>query len=345
MPLELDERKQTLLEAIVINYVDRAEPVGSTFLASLETLKVRSATIRSELAEMTDLGLLRQPHTSAGRVPSDQGYRFYVDHLMPDQSLNRVQMRKMTLAHRAGEGDLEQLLAQTCRILTALTSYTAVASPPASDSPVFRQVQLALVAERRLLIVVVLAGGQVVHRLLEIPAGFTLQQIQQASNRLAALLEDQSAARATELRGTDYEAPPGCRELLDSVLGQIAQGLASEAEHLFIEGASRVLDQPEFRDGGRAEPIVRFLEERRTALQLLSKVMAQRDVAISIGSENPVPSLHEISLVIARYGAGGSSSGWVGVLGPTRMQYAQAAAAVRSAAAALTTLLAQLELA
>src|SRR5688500_10571133 len=173
----LDRRKQALLQAIVMHYVDRAEPVGSHFLAAQEALRVRSATIRNELSEMTDLGYLRQPHTSAGRIPSDLGYRYYVDHLMTWERLSSAHARAIRNTQRINEGDLEQLLVQTCRVLSGLTRCTSVASPPTTAEAVIRQVHLVQPAPRRLLAVVVLDNGQVLHRFAEITADLTPAQV------------------------------------------------------------------------------------------------------------------------------------------------------------------------
>src|SRR5215210_2872490 len=180
--MELDRRKQLLLQAIVQSYVRSAEPIGSEWLATNQELGVRSATIRNELAEMTDLGYLRQPHTSAGRVPSDLGYRYYVDHLMRWDPLPAGDARAIRSAHRMSDGDVEQLLVQTCRVLSSLTGYTAVASPPAAGEPIVRQVHLVQVAAQQLLAVVVLDNGQVVHRFADVPQTLTPAQATRLSN-------------------------------------------------------------------------------------------------------------------------------------------------------------------
>ena len=150
--MELDPRKQTLLQAIVDAYVRSAEPVGSEWLAAHQNLGVRSATIRNEMAEMTELGFLRQPHTSAGRVPSDLGYRYYVDRLMQQHPLLGPQARPLRELGRFSDGDVEDLLRQTCRVLSSLTRYTSVASPPVNEQPRIRQVHLAKMSERQLLL-------------------------------------------------------------------------------------------------------------------------------------------------------------------------------------------------
>jgi heat-inducible transcriptional repressor len=338
--MNLDRRKQTLLEAVVLTYVQRAEPVGSHLLAANEALGVRSATIRNELAEMTDLGYLRQPHTSAGRIPSDLGYRYYVDHLMTWDRLSAAHARAIRGAQKLSEGDLEELLVQTCRVLSSLTRYTSVAAPPSSEEPSVRQVHLVPVASRRLLAVVVLDNGQVVHRFCEINRDLLPGEVTRIGNALDALLRDTPISRVQHAALSAEELAPH-EEVIKAVLAVVGRGLAGEDGDLYVEGASHMLEQPEFRDSNRVEPLVRLLEERRTAYEMLQQLLQRRDLAVSIGQEHPHEAMHEVSLVAARYSAG-ATSGWVGVLGPTRMDYAQAVPAVHYAARVLSETLSRL---
>jgi heat-inducible transcriptional repressor len=341
--MNLDRRKQSLLEAIVVAYVDRAEPVGSHFLASDARLGVRSATIRNELAEMTDLGYLRQPHTSAGRIPSDMGYRYYVDHLMTWERLAPGDARTIRTGMKVSEGDVEQLLTQTCRILSSLTRYTSVVTAPASAEPVLRQVLLAQVTPTRLLSVAVLDNGHVVHRFCETTRSLSPSEVTRVGNALAELIVDLPASKVRQVSPvveemTQYE------EVLRSLIGIIASGMAGEDGEIYMEGASRILDQPEFRESDRVEPLVRFLEQRKTAFETLQKLLSEENVKVSIGHEHPHEAMREVSMVAARYSAGNRSHGWVAVLGPTRMHYAQALPAVQYAARALSETLARLGL-
>ena len=341
--MHLDRRKQTLLQTIVMTYVERAEPVGSHFLAAQESLGVRSATIRNELAEMTELGYLRQPHTSAGRIPSDLGYRYYVDHLMAWDRLSPTDARSIRGAQKLSEGDLEQLLTQTCRVLSSLTRYTSVASPPASEEPVIRQVHLVQVAPKQVLAVVVLDNGQVVHRFSEVGASLSPSAVTRLGNILDTHLRDRPISQVPQ-------APPAVDEareydeVLRTLLAVVGRGLAQEEGDLFLDGASRILEQPEFREANRVEPLIRFLEGRRTAYEILRRLLEQQDLAVSIGHENPHEAMHEVSFVAARYGTGSGRFGWIGLLGPTRMHYEQAVPAVQYAARVLSETLSRLDL-
>jgi heat-inducible transcriptional repressor len=337
----LDRRKQSLLQAIVVAYIDRAEPVGSHFLAEQSALGVRSATIRNELAEMTDLGYLRQPHTSAGRIPSDLGYRYYVDHLMAWDRLAATEARAIRGAQKVSEGDLEQLLIQTCRVLSSLTRYTSVAAPPTATEPQVRQAHLAQITPRRLLAVVVLDNGQVVHRFVELPRELSPAEVTQVGNALDQLLRDTEVSRLSQVTPPQDEMAPYA-DVFRALLSVIGRGVVEEEEDLVLEGASRILDQPEFREANRVEPLVRFLEERKTAYEVLRTLLTERSLAVSIGQENPHASMQQVSVVAARYGAGERLSGWVAVLGPTRMHYEQVVPAVQYAARALSETLSRL---
>jgi len=333
--MQLDRRKQTLLQTIVVTYVNRAEPIGSRFLAGQEGLGVRSATIRNELAEMTDLGYLRQPHTSAGRIPSDLGYRYYVDHLMAWEPLSPGDARAIRGAQRLSEGDLEHLLVQTCRVLSSLTRYTSIASPPTSREPEVRQVHLVQLTPRRLLAVAVLDNGQVTHRFCELAENLVPSAVTEISGFLDESLRDRAvSAVAGALAVPDRMARH--EDAIRSVHAAIARGLADERAELYVDGASHILEHPEFRETDRVEPLVRFLEERRTAYETLRQWIERESLTVSIGQENPHRALREVSLVTARYSAGPRRSGWLGVLGPTRMHYGHAISAVRYAARALT---------
>lgn len=339
--MHLDRRKQSLLQAIVVHYVENAEPVGSQFLASNETLGVRSATIRNELSEMTDLGYLRQPHTSAGRIPSDLGYRYYVDHLMTWDRLPAADARTLRGAQKISEGDLEQLLSQTCRVLSNLTRYTSVATAPASGEPIIRQVNVVQVAPTRLLAVVILDNGQVVHRFTEVPRALSPVEVTRLGNVVDALLKEVPVSRAGQVSLPLEELPIGA-DVVRLVLGVVSRGVVGDEGELFLDGASHMLEQPEFRDSNKVEPLVRFLEERKTAYETLQQMLEAQNLTVSIGRENPHEAMQEVSVVAARYSAGTRLHGWVGVLGPTRMHYAQAVPAVQYAARLLSETLTRL---
>jgi heat-inducible transcriptional repressor len=337
--MELDGRKRALLHATIEHYVARAEPVGSEYLAASGSFGVKPATIRSELAELTDLGYLRQPHTSAGRIPSTRGYRYYVDHLMRWAPLPRGATTRL---RHISAGDVEQLLVQTCRLLSSLTGYTSVAAPPAGESAGVRSVHLVQMGGTRVLAVAVLENGRVIHRFAELLRPLSPAAVTRLSNGLDEMLRGATQPAGVAPVPAELAADD---EMLRSLARLITRAVSEEARETYLEGASHILEQPEFRDADRVEPLIRFLEERRSLYEQLRVLLAGRDVAVVIGEENPHPPLHECSVVIAPYQAGDRLTGWVGVLGPTRMLYPQVAPAVDLAARSLTEAFARIGLA
>lgn len=334
--MELDPRKQALLQAIIDTYVRSAEPVGSEWLAAHRNLGVRSATIRNEMAELTELGLLRQPHTSAGRVPSDRGYRYYVDRLMDRRPLPAPHARPLRELGRLSDGDVEELLRQTCRVLSSLTRYTSVASPPVAEHPRIRQIHLAKMSERQLLLVVVLDNGCLIHRFAEPPQRLTPAEVDRLCCALDHVL---SGAEAGAVAAAASRLPgelAGYRDTFVSLLSVVERSMSAEEGDLYLEGASRMLEQPEFRDAGKVEPLIRLLEARKVAFETLQEMLSGDPLTVVIGSENPQQVFQECSLIAARYGAGRSAVGWIGVVGPTRMPYGYTVPAVKMAARALT---------
>jgi heat-inducible transcriptional repressor len=339
--MELDQRKQILLQAVVDLYVRRAEPVASEWLADHQSLGVRSATIRNELAAMTEMGYLRQPHTSAGRIPSDHGYRYYVDRLMTCAKLSHGEMGALRTIGRLSDGDVEELLRQTCRVLTSLTQLTALASPPIAAEPRARQVHLVQMAPTQLLVVLVMTSGRVVHRMVELAQALKPADV----GLLSRSVEEQLRSGAGEGAVVRPEATPegqALRPAAQAVVAAVRRAVDREQEELVLEGASQILGQPEFRLVDKVEPIIRLLEQRITVFETLRSLLAGERMTVIIGAENPCVEMRECSLVAARYGVGSRLSGWIGVLGPTRMHYERALPTVEVAARALSRALARL---
>jgi heat-inducible transcriptional repressor len=340
--MELDQRKQILLQTIVDVYVRRAEPVGSEWLAAHhQNLGVRSATIRNELAEMTEMGYLRQPHTSAGRVPSDQGYRYYVDRLLSWARLSAAEANAIRGIGRLTDGDVEGLLTQTCRVLTTLTHLTSVASPPVQEEPRVRQIHLVQMAETQLLLVVVMESGQLLHRFTTVPQRLKPSEVDALSHVLDDLFRAQPLGQPVAVPDTLPEAP-GREPALRALVAALQRALREEDEEFVLEGASHILGQPEFRDVDKVEPIIRLLEQRKSAFETLHSLLVDSRMTVVIGAENPRAEMRECSLVAARYGVGTQMSGWIGLLGPTRMLYERALPAVDMAARALSQALTRL---
>lgn len=342
--MNLDERKRNILGAVVRDYVDTARPVGSEELATRHPWGVKSATIRNEMAELSEQGYLRQPHTSAGRIPSDQGYRFYVDHLMvarPMDAEERPSDRSL---------ELESLLRQTCALLTRTTSYTSVATPPRPADTQVGQVFVSPVGDGRLLLTVLLSTGQVENRLVFPSApedrdvtGSDLVSLGNALNAIfgGKTLDAINAADVKPAAPTEFGLP--LRRLFEALAQATCLAVQEAAdEGVYLEGASEILRQPEFRDAAKFDGVLAALQTRTLLFQTVSRALLGPDVAVVIGTENHVPAMHECSVVTASYYIGTRERGTIGVVGPTRMDYDRAVPAVGFFARTLTQTLTRL---
>lgn len=334
--MELGERKRKILGAVVHDYVATAEPVGSESLAQKYNLGVRPATIRNEMAAMSELGYLRQPHTSAGRVPSDLGYRYYVDRLMP---MPRLGSRE-TLRARGGfeqcDTEVEELIQQTCRILSSLTMCTSLATPPKTDEVCAQHVMVSILGPGRLLVVTVLNTGHVDHRFVEYDGALSPTDVLAITNIANERLRASGPGRTAPLP----REIAGLKDVYAKVAQTVQQAVASGSEdEVYMDGTGNILRQPEFHQGERISALLTALEQRKALYQVLSKALLGPDVTVIIGSENQVAEMRECSFVTARYSVGDRVVGSIGVIGPTRMDYRRAVAAVRFMAANLGEML------
>ncbi|HZG37163.1 MAG TPA: heat-inducible transcriptional repressor HrcA [Nodosilinea sp.] len=357
--LPLSARHEQVLQATIRHYIATAEPVGSRALAQEYDLKVSPATVRNTMGLLEKYGLLYQPHTSAGRVPSDFGYRLYVDRLMSPS----VRVRRRVDAALAEELDwvgrsLESLLRSTTQILAQISGYLALITVPQSSAAIIRHIQLVAVDGGQVLMVVLLDSLATQSVVVQLPA--MLGGAAQATEELGRHLEILSNFLTHHLRGRPLADVASLNwggldaefqhygALLCQALGDLAQrSQVTETPQLVISGLSEVLRQPEFSDAQRIKSIVRLLEEDQSQLWPLffdsppvaSQTLNGVDVKVWIGAENPLEPMQGCALVVSNYTRYDTSVGSVGVLGPTRMVYENAVAVVKSAADYLSTAL------
>ena len=352
--MELDSRKQRILEAIVLDYVATAEPVGSHVLVERYSLGVKSATIRNEMAEMSDRGYLRQPHTSAGRVPSDLGYRFYVDQLMQLPVVPVGESSRMRRLLESAATELDAVLRQTCRLLADMTRLPAVATSPQSDDLRLRQVIMSPAGSEKTLLVLLFSNGRTDNRLLTLKTEISDAAV--LANALTARWGETTINTLGTTMGAG-DPPPEINRLashfrrLSDEIFAVARRLSVDAP-MYVEGAHAVLNHPEFRDVERLSQFIATLQERaamldilRTALDTVQSGRFQVPVRVTIGGEMGRAEMTEYSLVTSPYYVDGRESGSIGVLGPTRMDYGRAASAVGLMARAVGDLLTRLSVA
>lgn len=317
----LDERKAAILRAVVEEYIETAQPVGSGAVAP--QVGASPATVRNEMSALESEGYLRQPHTSAGRVPTDKGYRFFVDALTEPAQLGMPHAQQVRSFFAQAHGELEGLLHDTTRLLTDLTQYAALVTPPGQESATLRSVQLVGLGSRHAVLVVVLSNGAVAKHTIELDDDTGEERLAAATAHLSAHLVGlevggvPSAVPATGDALTDAASTKAVGALRDDATGD--QSLA------FVGGAAQMAQA--FDAVETVRQVLAILEEQYVVVTVVRDVL-DRGQQVAIGTETGVVPLAECSLVVAPYEIDGERAGSIGVLGPTRMNYPQAMAAV-----------------
>lgn len=316
----LDDRKAAILRAVVEEYIDTAQPVGSGHVAKAPGVAVSSATVRNDMAVLEEEGFLRQPHTSAGRVPTDKGYRFFVDHLVQPQGLGASQSEQVKDFFNRAHGELEQMLHDTSRLLADLTDCAAVVVGPPHDATTIRSVQLVDLTERVVLVVAVLANGVVEKHTVELGEPVDPEVAAAAHAHLAKHLVGADA-------GAIAVPPPSGRADVDRLVGAacVALGAHVDDDHVFVDGAVRMANAFDAVETVRS--VLSILEQQLVVVSLVRDVL-DRGLSVAIGSETGMEPLNECALVVSPYQVAGEPAGSIAVLGPTRMHYPQALAAV-----------------
>ena len=339
---ELDPRKQSILRAVVFEYVSSAEPVGSELLVQKYDLGVKSATVRNELAELSDQGLLEQPHTSAGRIPSDSGYRYFVDRLIVTR--DPAQATKQQVRGAAEEGEaLSSMLRETTRALSRLTHLLTAATLVRDANLTVRNIIVSALSPTQSLLVLVLSNGHVENRMIEVPAGMTLQDLGRANELITQI----SAGKT--LRWFARNKPPGAsgNTVLEKFIGSIWNALRSMSRDLTrgavtTEGEEFLFAQPEFqRDLGALSEVIETLKDSDVLMDALNAPTDQ-PYAVTIGREHKQEQLHQFSVVRQTFFVGQNEAGTIAVIGPTRMAYDTSIPLVNFAARALSDSLTKL---
>ena len=323
---ELAERQRELLRAVIREYIATAEPVASAALVRRYGLGVSSATVRSELAALEDLGLLTHPHTSAGRVPTDLGYRYFIESLMPRPSL--LPDEQVTVSHQFQQalGNTSEWLRLAASTLARLTTEAAIVTQPATRRTALRHVEAVPISERRVLLVAVLDGGAVHQQLVELRDPVTTDHLRRLSMRLSSALAGQDAAAARQ--AAVKEAGPD-QQIVTALARVLEEHDAGRGRDVYYDGIQNILAQPEFAATDRIRDMLSLLEDRTRLSEILPQELGAGEVHVAIGSEHRLEPLRGFSLVFGRYGASGDIVGYVGVVGPTRMDYARSIGAVR----------------
>jgi heat-inducible transcriptional repressor len=345
VPVELDERKAAILKAIVRDYVRGGGPVGSKRLVEQEGLGVSTATVRADMAVLEQEGFIVQPHTSAGRIPTDKGYRYFVDTLSSTEALQPEQ-RDALEQLLLGAHDLEDLLRRTSGALSQLTQFAALVVAPRMNQSRLRHVELVALGPTNVLAILIADTGRVEKRmiLLETPiAEHDVHRARHAVNEAAGGLRAGSAPDV--ISGVSVGAPPELRPLLDAVAEAVRHDLGATrqpSDQVFVGGSSNLAGPGYFDRLEQVKQVYETFEEQVILLQTLRDALDAGNPAVRIGTELPLVELAACSVVAASYGADGDVIGSLGVLGPTRMDYSRTLAAVQAVASSLEKALGEL---
>lgn len=317
----LTERQRMILSAIVDDYIRSAEPVGSRSISKRGDVGYSAATIRNEMSDLEELGYLEQPHTSAGRIPSNKGYRYYVDHLLSPGPLTAVEKGLITSFFENKIQELESVVQQAASILSNLTNYTAIVLGPEIYKNTLASLQLIPLNERKAVAIIVTNTGYVENRTVSIPEGAPVAEIEKFINLINSKLKGVPLYRLrskmyTELISELSKHVAGYEELIAIISSVLHE---HESDRLYLGGATNMLSQPEFKDVDKVRTIFELFDQAQPLLNMLASTPA--GIQVKIGGENQLEAINNCSVITATYSIEGQSIGTIGILGPTRMDY------------------------
>lgn len=324
--MQMDERKRKILLAIVQDYIATAEPVGSRTISKKYDLGASPATIRNEMADLEELGLIEQPHTSAGRVPSDQGYRYYVDYLMERQRVSKEEQRFVSRGYELKAKEIAQVIQRTTGLLSEMSNYTAIVLGPQAGKSAFKHIQLVPVDVGKALLVVVSQSGMVYNKLIETPEGINNEDLQQITRVLNAKLEGLTIQdiKRTLIQDIYFELSKN-EHIFQMAMQLLEQDrpLNFGEEKVYLSGTLNMLNQPEFRNLDKVKSLLGLFDQESVLKDIMYNASDKEGLSVTIGGENQIAEINECSMITATYHIDGKVVGALGVLGPTRMEYAK----------------------
>lgn len=331
----LDDRKKLILQAIVEDYIKNAEPVGSRSIAKKTSLKLSAATIRNEMCDLEEMGMLIQPHTSSGRIPSNAGFRFYVDNLMHKYQMTALEIDRLRSAMFNRVRELDNVIKEVSSAFSAITSLPTFAMLPINESGAVKSVKLANVDGRTIMVIVTDSSGLIKNKLLRLRRVVTEEEVSKLNDVINENLSglDMSGYMNLDNVMGITQAVGENTEILSSILELIHEAQKEiESKQVFVEGAANILRFPEYNDVDKIKNILELFDDDEVLGEVVEVVHNDNkgnDVGIYIGDEIPLPQLRENSLVVSRYKVGDNLMGIVGVIGPQRMDYARVASGIK----------------
>ena len=334
--MELNERKEKILNAVIRTYLETGEPVGSRTISKYTDLNLSSATIRNEMADLEELGYIIQPHTSAGRIPSDKGYRFYVDNILKEK-LSEIDEREKKVTEKEDiliekVDKVETLLQNMAKVLATNTNYTTMVSAPKSQGNKIKFIQLSVLEEQQLLCTVVSDKNHVVNKIVKVSQDINQEMIVRLNVALNTALAGLSLEEinlgvisALTSQAGEFES------LVNEVLKAITEAIATEAQmKIYTSGATNIFKYPELSDKERASQLLTTLEEKSQLTELINEGDDETGIQVYIGSETPVQAMKDCSVVTATYELEDGFKGTIGIIGPKRMDYEKVVEALRN---------------
>ena len=335
---ELTGRQKKLLLLIIRDYIDTAQPVGSKRLVEHYRIELSPATIRNEMSLLTEMGYLRQPHTSAGRVPTEEGYRFFVGQMMQNAELPAAVQR--TIAHKfhQSRADMDEWMTLAASILAHQSQGVSVITAPHAMQSRYKHVELISTQGRQVLMVLVMAGGEVSQQILTLAEPVPQECLSQTAARLNGIL---AGLGVDGMEALPARADALDQDILTLIVAEMRRTSESSSGEIYTDGLTNVLSEPEFAESDEARRALRIFEERSTLQDFLTRTTTNSNIGglqVLIGGEGKWEQLRQCSMVLARYGVPGMATGTLGVLGPMRMSYARTIPTVRYVAGLLSDL-------
>ena len=321
--MQLSERKIKIMQAIIRNYLETGEPVGSRTISKYTDLNLSSATIRNEMSDLEEMGYILQPHTSAGRIPSDKGYRLYVDTMMQEKDKELEELKEMMLEK---EGKMDHLLKQVAKLLAVNTNYASMISVPAVHQNKLKFIQLSRVDINQLLAVIVMEGNVIKNNILPVDEELNDETILKLNillntNLSGLAVEDINLATITRMK----QQAGIHSDIVSDVIDAIAEGIKQEEDlEIYTSGANNIFKYPELADQQKASELINTFEEKEKLSELVQESLSDENntgIQVYIGNENQIQSMQDCSVVTATYELGEGMRGTIGIIGPKRMDY------------------------
>ena len=321
--MQMDERKWTILKAIIKTYLETGEPVGSRTISKYSDLNLSSATIRNDMSDLEEMGYILQPHTSAGRIPSDAGYRFYVDHMMEEKDQEVAEMKELMLQR---QDKMELLLKQVVKYLAVNTNYATMITGPQYHRTKLKFIQLSIVSESQILTVIVTETNVVKNKIIEIDHGLDRETVLKLNVLLNTSLNGLTIEEINLGTISALKEEAGIHsDVVSKVLDIIAEAISQEEDvEIYTSGATNFFKYPELSDSEKASELISTFEEKHPLAQLMKSDAGKTDengIQVYIGQEAPLATMRDCSVVTASYDLGGGMYGRIGIVGPKRMDY------------------------